>query len=144
MKNPILDELDKESMKKDIPAFNVGDTLKVHTRIIEGNKERIQAFTGIVIARKGGGVSETFSVYRVAYGRPMERVFPLHSPRISEIEVMRRGKVRRAKLTYLRGKSGKKARVKELIGGKKVAREIAPEPKTEVKPEATPEEPKGE
>jgi len=145
MKNPILDELDKESMKKDIPEFNVGDTLKVHTRIIEGSKERVQVFTGIVIARKGGGVSETFSVYRVAYGRSMERVFPLHSPRISEIEVMRRGKVRRAKLTYLRGKSGKKARVKELIGGRKVTRQIAPEPKTEVKPEPeTPEEPKGE
>ncbi|MDX8431478.1 MAG: 50S ribosomal protein L19 [Candidatus Algichlamydia australiensis] len=140
MKNAILEEIEKEQMKKEVPEFNVGDTLKVHTRIIEGNKERIQAFTGIVIARKGGGVSETFSLYRVAYGRSMERTFPLHSPRISEIEIMRRGKVRRAKLHYLRGKSGKKARVKEMIGGKKVAREIAPEPKTE----APKEEPKSE
>lgn len=143
MKNQILAELEKEQMKKEVPEFNVGDTLKVHTRIVEGNKERIQAFTGIVIARKGGGVSETFSLYRVAYGRSMERVFPLHSPRISQIEIMRRGKVRRAKLHYLRGKSGKKARVKEMIGGKKVVREVAPEPKTEPKattPEEKPEE----
>ncbi|GAB5410994.1 MAG: 50S ribosomal protein L19 [Chlamydiales bacterium] len=141
MKNQILEELSNEQMKKTVPDFNVGDTLKVQTRIIEGKKERIQAFTGIVIARKGGGVSETFALYRVAYGRSMERVFPLHSPRITEIEVVRRGKVRRAKLHYLRGKSGKKARVKEMIGGKKVDREIAPAPKAEPKPEATEDKP---
>jgi len=113
--NQILEELEAESLKKDIPSFNIGDTLKVDTRIIEGSKERIQSFTGTVIARKGSGVSETFSLYRVAYGRSMERVFILNSPRIAGLEVMRRGKVRRSKLYYLRGLQGKKAKVKERI-----------------------------
>ncbi len=111
-KSPIIQELEKEALKQDIPEFNIGDTLKVHTRIIEGAKERIQAFSGTVIARKGTGISETFSLHRVAYGEGMERVFVLHSPRISKIELMRRGKVRRAKLYYLRGTAGKAAKVK--------------------------------
>lgn len=111
----LIQELEKRQMKTDIPEFSVGDTLKVHIRIIEGNKERIQIFSGTVIARKGSGLSETFSLHRVAYGEGMERVFPLHSPRIAQIEVAKHGKVRRAKLYYLRGKTGKKAKVKGSV-----------------------------
>lgn len=103
-------------MKKNPGQFNVGDTVKVHTRIIEGEKERIQVFTGTVIARKGTGISETFSVHRVAYGEGMERVFPLHSPRIAKIEVLKEGHVRRGKLYYLRGTSGKAAKIKGRKG----------------------------
>lgn len=115
----LLEEIEAEQLKKDIPHFNVGDTIKVHIRIIEGEKERTQVFTGTVIAKKGSGLSETFSMYRVAYGTRMERVFALHSPRIAKIEVVRSGKVRRAKLYYLRGATGKAAKVKEKIGLKK-------------------------
>lgn len=111
----IIQEWEDSQTKKDIPTFNVGDTINVHIRIIEGGKERIQVFNGIVMTRKGRGLAETFSVYRNAYGSSMERVFPLHSPRIAKIEVARRGKVRRAKLYYLRGKTGKKAKVEDLI-----------------------------
>ena len=93
----------------------MGDTIKVHTKIIEGNKERVQVFQGTVIARKGSGLSETISLHRVAYGVGMERVFLIHSPRVGEIEVVKRGRVRRAKLHYLRGKTGKKARVRTLL-----------------------------
>jgi large subunit ribosomal protein L19 len=100
-------------MKQKVPSFNVGDTVRVQTRIIEGDKERLQAFMGTVIAKKGQGLSETFTIYRNAYGSSMDRVFLLHSPRIADIEVIRPGKVRRAKLYYLRGRSGKKAKVKE-------------------------------
>jgi large subunit ribosomal protein L19 len=112
----LLEEIEAEQLKKDIPHFNVGDTIKVHIRIIEGEKERTQVFTGTVIAKKGSGLSETFSMYRVAYGTRMERIFALHSPRIAKIEVVRLGKVRRAKLYYLRGATGKAAKVKEKIG----------------------------
>lgn len=114
-KNPMIQELEQEALKKDIPEFNIGDTVKVHTRIIEGNKERVQVFAGTVIARKGTGVAETFSLHRVAYGEGMERVFLLHSPRIAKLELVRRGKVRRAKLYYLRGTAGKKAKVKARL-----------------------------
>lgn len=93
--------------------FNIGDTVRVNTRIIEGEKERLQAFSGTVIAKKGSGLSETFTIYRNAYGSSMDRVFLLHSPRIASIEVVRPGKVRRAKLYYLRGLSGKAAKVRE-------------------------------
>ena len=93
--------------------------MRVHIRIIEGEKERIQAFTGTVVARKGSGLSETFSVYRIAYGVNMERIFILHSPRVAKIEVLRKGKVRRAKLYYILGQSGKAAKIKEKIGVKK-------------------------
>lgn len=114
-KASVIQRLEKTQLKKDIPDFRVGDTIKVHTRIIEGEKERIQVFTGTVIARTGGGLSETFSLHRVAYGEGMERVFPLHSPRIAKIEVIRQGHVRRAKLYYLRGTSGKKAKVRARV-----------------------------
>ena len=111
----LIEKLEKEQLKKDIPSFHVGDTVKLHTRIIEGDKERVQIFTGTVIARKGTGLSETFSVHRIAYGEGMERVFMLHSPRIAKIEVMKQGHVRRGKLYYLRGSSGKAAKVKGRI-----------------------------
>ncbi len=118
-KAAVIQRLEQKQMKKDIPDFRVGDTVKLHTRIIEGDKERIQMFIGTVIARTGTGLSETFSMHRVAYGEGMERVFPLHSPRIAKIEVTKFGKVRRAKLYYLRGASGKKAKVKGLIGNRR-------------------------
>jgi large subunit ribosomal protein L19 len=112
-KSPIIQKLEQEKMKSDIPDFAVGDTVRVHTRIIEeGGKERLQMFAGTVIARKGAGISETISIHRVAYGEGMERVVYIHSPLVAKIEVVKRGKVRRAKLHYLRGTSGKAARVK--------------------------------
>ena len=109
-----IEEVEAEYMKKDVVPFSVGDTIRVKTRVIEGEKERLQAFEGTVIAKRGTGLSETFALYRSAYGSKMERVFLLHSPRISNIEVVRPGKVRRAKLSYLRGRSGKSAKVREL------------------------------
>lgn len=112
-----IQELEAEHLKASVPEFRVGDTINVYTKIIEGEKERIQMFSGTVIARKGSGLSETFSLYRVSYGAGMERVFMLHSPRIAKIEIAKRGRVRRAKLYYLRGASGKAAKVKELLGG---------------------------
>lgn len=123
MKSMLIEKLDQKHLKKDIPLFEVGDTVKVHTRIIEGNKERVQVFTGTVIARSGSGLSETFSLHRVAYGKGMERVFPLHSPRIAKIEVLRKGKVRRAKLYYLRGTQGKAAKVQSRFGYKEETQE---------------------
>lgn len=111
----VIQKLESKQLKKDVASFRVGDTVRIHTRIIEGEKERIQVFTGTVIARKGSGLSETFSVHRVAYGEGMERVFLLHSPRIAKIEVMKEGDVRRGKLYYLRGTSGKKSKVKGRI-----------------------------
>ncbi len=109
----ILDKINQEQCKQDVPEFNVGDTVKVHTRIVEGTTERIQVFTGVVIAKNNSGVQETFTVRRVSFGQGVERVFPVHSPRIDKIEVVRAGKVRRSKLYYLRDKIGKAARVKE-------------------------------
>jgi large subunit ribosomal protein L19 len=114
-KHQLIQKLEKEQLKDNIPAFHVGDTVKVYTRIIEGDKERTQIFTGTVIARKGSGLSETFSMHRVAFGEGVERVFLLHSPRISKIEVAIHGDVRRAKLYYLRGTSGKASKVKQRI-----------------------------
>ncbi len=116
-KNAVITKIENQQLKKDIPNFRIGDTIRVHTRIIEGEKERIQVFTGTVIARKGTGLSETFSLHRVAYGEGMERVFPLHSPRIAKIEIVKEGHVRRAKLYYLRGTSGKASKVKGRMGG---------------------------
>lgn len=113
----VIDSVHEGMLKQNVPAFRVGDTLNIHTRIIEGDKERIQVFTGTVIARRGSGIAETVALYRVSYGSGMERVFMIHSPRISKIEVMRTGKVRRGKLYYLRGASGKAAKVKEQLGG---------------------------
>lgn len=131
-KHATIQKLEKKFMKKDVPAFNIGDTVKVHTRIREGNKERIQMYMGTVIARQGTGISETFSVHRVAHGVGMERVFPIHCPTVAKIELVREGDVRRAKLYYLRGTSGKKAKVKGRLfsRGKRnpvdVAQEEAP------------------
>lgn len=112
-----IEDFEMDQLKKEVPEFEVGDTVKVSTRIIEGEKERIQVFQGTCIARKGSGLSATFSLHRVSYGEGMERVFYLHSPRISNIEVVKKGDVRRAKLYYLRGASGKAAKVLERVGG---------------------------
>ena len=111
----VLNSVANEYMKSDIPAFNVGDTVKVHVKIKEGNRERIQMFEGTVIKRQNGGLRETFTVRRVAYGVGVERTFPVNSPIIEKMEVTRRGKVRRAKLFYLRDRVGKAAKVKELL-----------------------------
>ena len=109
----IMDKVNSEQCKSEVTEFNVGDTVQVHTKIVEGDTERIQVFKGIVIARKGSGIQETFTVRKVAFGNGIERVFPIHSPRVAKIEVERQGKVRRSKLYYLRDKVGKAARVKE-------------------------------
>lgn len=108
-----LDALDAASLRDDVPDFRSGDTLKVHVRVIEGNKSRIQIFQGVVIRRSGGGVRETFTVRKVSYGVGVERTFPVHSPVIEQIEVVTRGAVRRAKLYYLRDLRGKAAKIKE-------------------------------
>ena len=110
----ILHTVTANQLKSDIPEFRPGDTLAVHVRVIEGDKERIQVFQGVCIKRKGGGINETFTVRKISNGIGVERIFPLHSPRVAKIEVKRRGKVRRAKLYYLRTLRGKAARIKEL------------------------------
>jgi len=109
----IIDVLEQEQLRNDIPAFRSGDTVKVHVKVVEGTRERIQMFEGVVIARQGSGARETFTVRRVSYGIGVERTFPVHSPRIDKIDVVRRGIVRRAKLYYLRNLTGKAARIKE-------------------------------
>ena len=109
----LIEELRKENLKTDIPNFGVGDTIQVDVRIIEGGKERIQAFTGTVIGRNGGGIAETVTVRRISHGQGVERILPLHSPRVAKITVIRQGLVRRAKLYYLREAVGNAARVKE-------------------------------
>lgn len=119
-KNPLLQKLEKEHLNnKATPDFHIGDTVRVHVSIVEGEKKRVQIYTGTVIARKGHGLSETFSVHRVAYGEGMERVFLTHSPNIGKIEVTKHGRVRRGKLYYLRGTSGKKSKVEGRIGGRR-------------------------
>jgi large subunit ribosomal protein L19 len=124
--NKILLEMESEALRKDHPEFKVGDTLAIHQRIIEGDKERVQIFTGTVIGRRGRGLSATFALYRYSYGSGIERIFPLHSPLISKIDVVKRGKVRKSKLFYLRGASGKMSKVKELIAiGGEEQREVA-------------------
>lgn len=122
-RSPVIMEVESSYLKKDAPSFRIGDTVRVQTRIIEGEKERLQAFTGTVVAKKGCGLSETFTVYRTAYGSSMERVFLVHSPRIASVEVMRSGKVRRAKLYYLRGKSGKATKLREQYKAVEVSAE---------------------
>ncbi len=117
--DPRIEQINKEQMRDDITEFGVGDTVKVHIKIVEADKERVQIFSGTVIARGGGSINESFTVRRVSYGIGVERVFPLHSPLITKIEVETRGKVRRAKLYYLRDRVGKAARVKTKIGKKK-------------------------
>ena len=111
----LLKTIAQDSVKEELPAFAIGDTVRVDVNIREGDHERIQAFEGTVIARKGSGVSETFTVRRVSYGVGVERVFPIHSPNVKGVSVVRRGSVRRAKLYYLRGRVGKAAKVKEQI-----------------------------
>ena len=103
----------QEQMKEEVPAFNIGDTVRIHNKIVEGTRERIQMFEGTVIAKNGGGISETFTVRRISYGCGVEKVFPIHSPNVVKVDIIRRGKVRRAKLFYLRDKVGKDAKVKE-------------------------------
>ena len=105
----------EESVKKELPEFEIGDTVKVDVKIREGERERVQAFEGTVVARKGSGVAETFTVRRVSYGVGVERVFPIHSPNVANVEIIRKGRVRRAKLYYLRNRVGKAAKVKEQI-----------------------------
>lgn len=112
--NQVIRELEKEQLKQDIPAFRPGDTVRVHVKVIEGQRERIQLFEGVVIRRRGTGVSETFTVRKISYGVGVERTFLLHTPKIDKIEVVRHGKVRRAKLYYLRDRVGKAARIKEI------------------------------
>ncbi len=113
--NPIIKEIEDAQLKKEVAQFNVGDTIKVYARIKEGQKERIQMFEGVVIKRQHGGVRETFTVRRMSYGVGVEKTWALHSPNVEKIEVVRLGKVRRAKLFYLRDRVGKNAKVKELI-----------------------------
>ena len=115
MNMKLVDEITKSQLRSDLPDFKSGDEVKVSVRIIEGNKQRIQNFQGVVIMRRGGGVSETFTVRKMSSGVGVERTFPLHSPNIAGIEVLRRGKVRRNKITYIRNRSGKAARIKEII-----------------------------
>lgn len=110
----VIDALNQEQLKNDIPEFRVGDTVRVHYKVIEGEKERIQVYEGTVIKRQGGKVQETFTVRRLSYGVGVERTFLLHSPRIEKLELVRKGRVRRAKLFYLRGRQGKAAKVKEI------------------------------
>ncbi len=109
----ILRELTSDQLKSDIPAFSAGDTLRVHVRVVEGDKERIQVFEGTVLQRKGSGIHETITVRKITQGVSTERIFPLHSPRISQIECTRRGRVRRARLTYMRNRKGRAARIRE-------------------------------
>lgn len=109
----LTDHIDKESLKTDVPEFSPGDSVKVHVRVVEGNRERVQIFEGAVIARQGGGISETFKVRKVSFGVGVERTFPVHSPIIEKIEFVSRGDVRRAKLYYQRERIGKRAKIKE-------------------------------
>ena len=109
----LIDVIEKENLNESIPEFNIGDTVRVSYKIKEGNKERIQAYEGVVIARKNGSVRESFTVRRVSFGVGVERTFPLHSPKIDKIEVVKKGKVRRAKLFYLRNLTGKATKIKE-------------------------------
>ena len=111
--NEIIRSIEQAQLKKDVPSFRIGDTVRVEVKVVEGTRERLQAYEGVVIARRNGSCRETFTVRRTSYGVGVERTFPLHSPRVDSIKVIRKGKVRRAKLYYLRERSGKAAKVKE-------------------------------
>ena len=113
--NEIIKQIEAEQLKSEIPQFNVGDTIRVYAKVVEGSKERIQMFEGVVLKRQGGSNRETFTVRKTSNGVGVEKTWPLHSPNVEKIEVIRRGKVRRAKLNYLRDRVGKKAKVKELV-----------------------------
>lgn len=110
----LIKAVESEQLRSDIPVFGPGDTVKVHVKVVEGSRERIQVYEGVVMKRQGGGLSETFTVRRISYGVGVERTFPLHSPRVDRIEIVRRGKVRRAKINYLRDRVGKRAKIKEI------------------------------
>ena len=112
--NEIIRSIEAKQIRSDLPAFNVGDTIRVWVKVVEGNRERLQAFEGTVIAKRNGGIRETFTVRRVSYGIGVERTFPINSPRVDHVDVIRRGKVRRAKLYYLRARQGKAAKIKEV------------------------------
>lgn len=111
----IIATLEKEGLKENVSDFNIGDTVRVYVKVVEGDKERLQAYEGVVIARKNGSIRETFTVRRISFGVGVERTFPVHSPRIDRVEVIRKGKTRRAKLYYVRKLSGKRAKIKEDI-----------------------------
>ena len=115
--NELIRQIEAEQLKSDIPQFNVGDTVRVYAKVVEGSKERIQMFEGTVIAKRNGGIGETFTVRRISYGVGVEKTFPIHSPNVVKVDVIRTGKVRRAKLFYLRDRVGKSAKVKERIEG---------------------------
>jgi large subunit ribosomal protein L19 len=126
MNQALLDKIESEQYRKDDAKFNVGDSVRVHTKVVEGDKERIQVFAGVVIGKRGHGLNETFTVRRISYGEGVERVFPIHSPRVEKIEVEREGSVRRAKLTFLRQRIGKSATmVKEKENLEKTAAKAA-------------------
>ncbi|MCQ2400113.1 MAG: 50S ribosomal protein L19 [Clostridia bacterium] len=110
----IIDAINQENLKAEVPSFNVGDTVRVSVKVVEGNRERIQAYEGVCISKNGGGISETFTVRRLSFGVGVERTFPIHSPKVADVKVIRRGKVNRAKLYYLRGRTGKAAKIKEI------------------------------
>lgn len=112
--NPLIQSLTESQLRTDIPAFRPGDTVRVHAKVVEGSRERIQVFEGVVISRKGQGISEMYTVRKISSGIGVERTFPIHTPRVDKIEVVRYGKVRRAKLYYLRALQGKAARIKEI------------------------------
>ena len=122
MNQALQKKIESEQFRKDDAKFNVGDSVRVHTKVVEGDKERIQIFAGVVIGKRGTGMNETFSVRRISYGEGVERIFPLHSPRVDKIEVARHGQVRRAKLTYLRKRLGKGA---TLVNEKKEVAQVA-------------------
>ena len=115
MNTNIVNEVTARQLKNDVPAFSSGDTVKVYVRIIENNKERIQVFQGVVMQRRGSGVSETFTVRKISSGVGVERTFPVNSPALAKIELVKRGRVRRSRITYLRKRSGKAARIKEVL-----------------------------
>lgn len=112
--NPLIEAITKDQLRSDIPAFRPGDTVRVHAKVVEGTRERIQLFEGVVIKRQGAGISETYTVRKISGGVGVERTFPVHTPRVAQIEVIRFGKVRRAKLYYIRELHGKAARIKEI------------------------------
>ncbi len=131
----VLDSVDAASLRSNIPTFRTGDELKVHVRVIEGSKSRIQIFQGVVIGRRGSGLRETFTVRKISYGVGVERIFPVHAPVIEKIEVVRKGDVRRAKLYYLRDLRGKAAKIKEKRGGEDLAGVYASTPDATQSPE---------
>ncbi len=142
MNQALLDKIESAQFRKDGAKFNVGDTVRVHTKVVEGDKERIQIFAGVVIGMRGRGLNSTFTVRRISYGEGVERVFPLHSPRVDKIEVERQGEVRRAKLTYLRKRLGKGATlVKEREGRASEKRAAAPQAAATPAPAAEPAKP---